>query len=57
MVLSEAFIDLNNMSLFVQRTEQFEDVPTIIFLHDSLGCIQLWRDFPAKLATALDAIL
>lgn len=24
-------------------------LPTIIFLHDSLGCIQLWRSFPAKL--------
>lgn len=22
--------------------------PTIIFLHDSLGCIELWRDFPEK---------
>lgn len=26
--------------------------PTIVFLHDSLGCIQLWRDFPLQLATA-----
>lgn len=26
--------------------------PTIIFLHDSLGCIQLWRDFPKKIAEA-----
>jgi pimeloyl-ACP methyl ester carboxylesterase len=24
--------------------------PTIVFLHDSLGCIKLWRDFPEKLA-------
>ncbi|WP_247666410.1 alpha/beta fold hydrolase [Aquimarina sp. MMG015] len=23
--------------------------PTIIFLHDSLGCIELWRDFPNKI--------
>jgi len=23
--------------------------PTIIFLHDSLGCIELWRDFPKKI--------
>lgn len=23
--------------------------PTIIFLHDSLGCISLWRDFPEKI--------
>lgn len=25
---------------------------TIVFLHDSLGCISLWRDFPVKLARA-----
>jgi pimeloyl-ACP methyl ester carboxylesterase len=25
---------------------------TLVFLHDSLGSIELWRDFPAKLANA-----
>lgn len=24
--------------------------PTLVFLHDSLGCISLWRDFPEALA-------
>lgn len=23
--------------------------PTLVFLHDSFGCIELWRDFPQKL--------
>jgi pimeloyl-ACP methyl ester carboxylesterase len=27
--------------------------PTVVLLHDSLGCVELWRDFPAKLAEAL----
>ncbi|TGD81556.1 alpha/beta fold hydrolase [Hymenobacter wooponensis] len=27
--------------------------PTLVFLHDSLGSIRLWRDFPAHLALAL----
>ena len=27
-----------------------KDHPTLVFLHDSLGCVQLWRDFPKKLA-------
>ncbi|WP_235016367.1 alpha/beta fold hydrolase [Aquimarina sp. AU474] len=26
--------------------------PTIVFLHDSLGCIELWRDFPKKIEIA-----
>jgi pimeloyl-ACP methyl ester carboxylesterase len=29
-----------------------KDRPTIIFLHDSLGCIALWRDFPKNLGRA-----
>lgn len=24
--------------------------PTLVFLHEGLGCVSLWRDFPAKLA-------
>jgi pimeloyl-ACP methyl ester carboxylesterase len=28
--------------------------PTLIFLHDSLGCIALWRDFPKKLGQELN---
>ena len=33
--------------------------PTLVFLHDSLGCIETWRDFPQALAeqTGLDAIV
>jgi pimeloyl-ACP methyl ester carboxylesterase len=26
--------------------------PTILMLHEGLGCVALWRDFPAKLASA-----
>jgi pimeloyl-ACP methyl ester carboxylesterase len=28
------------------HSQQFPNRPTIIFLHDSLGCVELWRDFP-----------
>lgn len=28
------------------------DAPTFVLLHEGLGCVQLWRDFPAKLAQA-----
>jgi pimeloyl-ACP methyl ester carboxylesterase len=30
-----------------------EDAPTLVFLHDGLGCVALWRDFPTRLASAL----
>ncbi len=29
------------------------DAPTLVFLHDGLGCVALWRDFPARLAGAV----
>ena len=29
---------------------RLKNVPTLIFLHDSLGCIKTWRDFPKQLA-------
>jgi len=29
-----------------------DEAPTIVMLHEGLGCIALWRDFPAKLAAA-----
>lgn len=28
------------------------DAPTLVFLHEGLGCVSLWRDFPAKVAEA-----
>lgn len=29
-----------------------EGLPTLVLLHEGLGCITMWRDFPAKLAAA-----
>lgn len=36
-----------------QKFGNFIGMPTLIFLHDSLGCIELWRDFPQKLGQTL----
>ncbi len=37
--------------LTIQHVKNIEDnQPTIIFLHDALGCIEIWRDFPKSLA-------
>lgn len=29
-----------------------QDAPTLVLFHDSLGCVELWRDFPGLLAGA-----
>jgi len=33
----------------VKRFQNYPGRPTIIFLHESLGCIELWREFPQEL--------
>jgi len=40
---------MNLQQLATKRISNHPGRPTIIFLHDSLGCIELWRDFPEKL--------
>jgi len=46
-------IDVDGKSLYVEHYKYSEDKPTIVFLHDSLGCVTLWRDFPRLLAEAI----
>jgi pimeloyl-ACP methyl ester carboxylesterase len=29
-----------------------KEAPTLVFLHDGLGCVSMWRDFPSSLAAA-----
>ena len=38
----------------VQHKAQ-DSTDTFVFLHDSLGCVALWRDFPQKMAAAAHA--
>jgi pimeloyl-ACP methyl ester carboxylesterase len=45
-------IDVKGKNLFIKFNNSFKNKPTIVFLHDSLGSVQLWRDFPEKLAEA-----
>lgn len=45
-------ITINGNNLYTEYTNDFENRPTIVFLHDSLGCTELWRDFPKKIAEA-----
>jgi len=50
--INNDLININGKQLFINFQNNYENCPTIVFLHDSLGCIELWRDFPMKLAEA-----
>jgi pimeloyl-ACP methyl ester carboxylesterase len=45
-------INIQGNNLYIEYRNNFENRPTLVFLHDSLGCVTLWRDFPKKLAEA-----
>jgi pimeloyl-ACP methyl ester carboxylesterase len=47
------FINVRDQLLYTAFYHHYKDRPTIVLLHDSLGCIQLWRDFPLQLSEAV----
>ncbi len=55
-VTTDSMIDLGDRRLRVrrlqpQRTDGLERT-TLVFLHEGLGCIEMWRDFPQKVCDA-----
>jgi len=45
-------IDVPGGRIFAREWPAAAGAPPIVLLHDSLGCIDLWRDFPAELRAA-----
>jgi pimeloyl-ACP methyl ester carboxylesterase len=45
-------LDVLGHSLEVQRIAGNAAQPTIVFLHEGLGSVTMWRDFPAQVCTA-----
>lgn len=46
-----AFLTVAGVKLeFVWHGPTAEQAPTLLFLHEGLGCVEAWRDFPQKLA-------
>jgi pimeloyl-ACP methyl ester carboxylesterase len=45
---------VNGVKIAIDHVMQDAARPTIVFLHDSLGCIELWRAFPQQLAVAVN---
>jgi pimeloyl-ACP methyl ester carboxylesterase len=54
-----AFVNVRGRSLEYRRIAAAADSPTLVFLHEGLGSISQWRDFPARVvaATGLPAIV
>jgi pimeloyl-ACP methyl ester carboxylesterase len=52
--VSFSTVIVNNKKLRVQHLKQANaaNKPMLVFLHEGLGCIELWKDFPLKLALA-----
>ena len=53
-MLQQDFIEVNNLKYHIKFLIKNNQFPTIVFLHDSLGSVSLWRDFPEKLIENLD---
>jgi pimeloyl-ACP methyl ester carboxylesterase len=49
------FVAAGGHRLEYQRIAGSSDAPTLVFLHEGLGSVALWREFPAKLARAAGA--
>jgi pimeloyl-ACP methyl ester carboxylesterase len=62
--VSGALVPLGDATIHVRRirsasTPSPSSRPAIVFLHDSLGCVETWRDFPEALSErlGLDAVV
>lgn len=51
--MTPEFLSIRDKKVAFVKQEFFPNRPYLVFLHDSLGCIELWRDFPEKLAKRL----
>ncbi len=49
-MIKEKYIPINGYSLFTLQIIYNEENPTIVFLHDSWGCVETWKNFPYQLS-------
>jgi pimeloyl-ACP methyl ester carboxylesterase len=49
---SSFFLNVRGRSLEYRRIAAAAEGPTLVFLHEGLGSISQWRDFPARIAAA-----
>lgn len=58
-VTSELFVDVEGGTIYIKKwiPETLKYTSPIVLMHDSLGCVDLWRDFPEQLARSLSCIV
>ncbi len=45
------FLKLGSKKIEIQwHNENRKNLPTLIFIHEGLGCVRMWKDFPKKLS-------
>lgn len=51
-MIQDNYILFDNFQIFSRNIilNEYSEKPTLIFLHDSWGCTEMWGDFPEKLA-------
>ena len=47
-----SFLNVGDQLLEVQQWSSDRPGPTLVLVHEGLGCVSLWRDFPARLHEA-----
>ena len=57
MIASEGYLEIGTARLEYRRwgpdpSAASAEAPTLVLLHEGLGCVALWRDFPERLAAA-----
>jgi pimeloyl-ACP methyl ester carboxylesterase len=51
--MQKATVDVNGYAIeYIEFFAETENAPTIVFLHEGLGCVALWKDFPERVAQA-----
>jgi pimeloyl-ACP methyl ester carboxylesterase len=50
MRVRDEFIEANGSRLHTRRFDGEADLTPLVFLHEGLGSVELWRDFPAEVA-------
>ena len=55
----ELFVEVESGSIYLKKwiPETIKYSPPIVLMHDSLGCVDLWRDFPEQLARSLSCVV